>query len=141
MSKRDFLANAALQAYPQCAELASHDFDTYLGASAGLRVVVRRVFFGCAGKLDAQAGEGFTQKLNQWLLVIALEDHLGVTQPEDINDCKANNEFVLINPFLGDHMCEDALGVVVSNQKTLANETLPSDFFESGSPGIGVLEA
>ncbi len=63
-----------------------------------------------------------------------------MTQPEDILDRKVNNKLVLIDPFLGHHMCEHALGVVVSNQQTFADEALSSGFFERGSPGVRVAE-
>ena len=111
MIRLDVLAEARLQAELQRAEHTSHDLDANLNAAVGLRFVGRRAL--C---LHVIHGLPFLQVLghailqcNNSLLIISLDNDLGVAEPLNISHGELGAVVVLVIAFLRHHMREQVL--------------------------------
>ena len=115
------LAQARFEAKFDCADEASNEFDAYLNASVGLRLVC-----GWAFHLNVFHGFPFFEYLCHTVLkryngsfVVCFQDHFCMSKPFDVRNGDLGAIMILVVTFLWDDVCEDVLSLKASDQKAL----------------------
>jgi len=132
---RDLSVDPPLQARSERPEVSTEYLDTNLYHTVGLAFVLTREFLGDLLKILNLMLQGNERLLKQTFncgLIVGLQDQSDMTHPLNIRADNLDYVLVLIDTFVGDHMCEYSLGRVIAHQNALDDLPLGSSLLQPG---------